>query len=82
MINYDTRQQPTVGKTFIEKRTKYLQSFHKCLRSALGNRAQVVDQIGLRHANPGVNDGQGAIVLVGNNVNAKVLAAIKLRRIG
>ena len=55
-----------------------LQSLHESLGAGLCDCTQVVDQVGLGHADARVNQGQGAFLFVGNDFNFEVLARIKL----
>ena len=47
------------------------------LRARLRNGTKVVDEVGLGHADTGVNDGEDLVLLVGDNANAKLLASVK-----
>lgn len=58
-----------------------LQGLHKCLGSGLCNRAKIVDQIGLGHANPRVDQRDRLALLVGDNLDKKLLLGFELRRI-
>ena len=46
-------------------------------RAGLRNGTEVVDEVGLGHADTGVNDGEDLVLLVGDNANAKLLASVK-----
>ena len=43
-----------------------------------GNGTQVVDEVGLGHANTAILDGKRLGLLVGDDVDAEVLAAVEL----
>jgi hypothetical protein len=58
------------------------QSLHELLGTGAGNSTQVVDQVGLGHANTGIPDGQGLVLLIGDDVDAEVLARLELGRVG
>lgn len=56
----------------------YLQSLHEGLGARLGDGTQVINQVGFGHANSSVNNGQGTIFFVWNNVNFHILGTIQL----
>lgn len=56
----------------------YLQSLHEGLGARLGNGTQVVNQISFGHADSSVDEGQGAVSFVGNDVNFQFLATVQL----
>ena len=59
-----------------------LESFHESFGSGLGNGTQVVDQIGLGHANTGVNDGEGLGFPVWDDLDEELLLRLELGGIG
>lgn len=56
----------------------YLQSLHKGFGARLGDGSQVVNQVSFGHANSSVNKGQGIGLLVWDDVNLQILAAVQL----
>lgn len=52
------------------------------LGAGLGNCAQVVDHVGLGHANTGVAQAERLVLLVRDNTDVKILARVKDRRVG
>lgn len=58
--------------------SKYLQGLHKGLGARLGDGTQVVDQVSFGHADSSVDEGQGAVSFVGDDVNFQILATVQL----
>ncbi len=58
------------------------QCLHEGLGSGFGNGAQIVDQIGLGHANARVFNGQSVIGLVGNELDLQFRLRIEHGRVG
>lgn len=58
------------------------ESLHKSLGTGLGDRTQVVDQVGLGHTDTSVSDGQGLVDLVGDDSDVEVLFGVEGRRVG
>lgn len=56
----------------------YLQGLHEGLGARLGNGTQVVNEVCFGHANSSINDGQGPVSLVGDDVNFQILATVQL----
>ena len=54
-----------------------LQGLHEGLGARLGDGSQVVDKVGLGHADAGVDQGEGASAQVGSNFNLQLLAGLK-----
>ncbi|MNE61448.1 hypothetical protein D3C80_1566630 [compost metagenome] len=54
-----------------------LQSLHKVLCSRSSNSTQIVNQISLGHTNTAINEGQGLVVLVRNDLNEEFLFRIQ-----
>ena len=54
-----------------------LQSLHKGLGARLGDGAQVVDEVGLGHADASVYECDGALGFVGNDVNLEVFPRVQ-----
>jgi len=48
----------------------------------LGDSTEVIDHIGLGHANTSVPDGKNLVLLVGNNADVEFLFMLKRRRVG
>jgi len=55
-----------------------LEGFHEGFRSGLGDRSQVVDEIGFGHAHTGVHDGDGLVLLVGDDLDEELLLSVEL----
>lgn len=58
------------------------EGLHELLGARAGNGTEVVDEVGLGHANTGILDGEGLGLLVGNDVDAQVFAAVELAGVG
>ncbi|CAH0377059.1 unnamed protein product, partial [Pelagomonas calceolata] len=58
-----------------------LERLHEGLRAGLGDRAEVVDEVGLGHADARVDDGQGVVGLVGHDVDLEVRLGVEDRRV-
>ena len=52
------------------------------LGSRLRDRTKVVDHISLGHTNTGIADGENLILLVGNDTDEQILAAVEHRWVG
>jgi hypothetical protein len=52
------------------------------LRAGLGNRTKVVDHVSLGHTDTRIANGEGLVLLVGNDADEEILAAIKDRWVG
>ena len=50
---------------------------HTYLRAGLGDGTKVVDEVGLGHTDTGIDDGEDFVLLVGDDLNDKILARIK-----
>jgi len=59
-----------------------LQRLHERLCARASDRAQIVDQIGLGHANARVDQGQRVRVLVGYDLDVELFARVELVRVG
>ncbi len=59
-----------------------LERLHEGLRAGLGDGTQVVDEISLGHADAGVHDGEGLVLLVGRDLDEEVLLSLELGGIG
>ncbi|KAH9394529.1 hypothetical protein TYRP_004582 [Tyrophagus putrescentiae] len=59
-----------------------LQGLHERLGARLGNGAEVVDQVGLGHADASVDDGESLFILVGDDANVEVLDLRDLSWVG
>jgi len=55
-----------------------LECLHEGLGARLGNGTQVVDEVGLGHADAAVDDGQGLGLLVGHDLDEEVLLGLQL----
>ena len=51
------------------------------LCAGLGDRTKIVDHVGLGHTNAGITDREGLRLLVRDEADVKILAAIKDRRV-
>ena len=58
------------------------QSLHESLGSGLGDRSQVVNQVGLGHTNTSVSDGEALVLLVGSDSDVELLLAVENRLVG
>lgn len=58
-----------------------LKSLHEGLRSRSSNGTQVVDQVSLRHTNPGIDESKRLLLLIRDDLDVKILSAVQLRRI-
>ena len=47
------------------------------LCSGLGDGTKVVDEVGLGHTDTGIDDGEDFVLLVGDDLNDKILARVK-----
>lgn len=54
-----------------------LECLHEGLGSGLGDGSQVVDEVGLGHADTGVHNGQGLLLLVGGDLDVEILARVQ-----
>ncbi len=52
------------------------------LRAGLGDGTEVVDEVGLGHADTGIDDGENLVLLVGDDADIEVLAGVKDRGVG
>lgn len=59
--------------------TRYLKSLHEGLGSWLCNGSQVIDEISLGHADASIDNGQCALMIIGNDVNLEVLSTVQFR---
>ena len=59
-----------------------LERLHEGLRAGLGDRAEVVDEVGLGHADAAVDEGQRLGLLVGLDLDEEVLLGVQLARVG
>ena len=55
-----------------------LEGLHEGLGARLGDGTQVVDQVGLGHANTAVDDGQGLVLRIGHDLDEKLFLGLKL----
>lgn len=55
------------------------QSLHECLGTRLGDRTEVVDQIGLGHTNTGISDSQSTLLLVWGDPDEQLLLSVESR---
>jgi hypothetical protein len=58
------------------------ESLHEGLGTGLGDRTEVVDQVGLGHTNTGIPDGKGTLLLVGSDSDVELLLSVELGRVG
>lgn len=56
----------------------YLQGLHEGLGARLGNSSQVVDEVSFGHANSSVDEGQGTVLHIGDDVDLQFLAIVQL----
>jgi len=59
-----------------------LKRLHEGLCSGLGDGTEVVDEVGLSHADARVNDGDGLALLVGDDLDEELLLGVELGGIG
>jgi hypothetical protein len=59
-----------------------LKSLHKRLGSGLGNGSKIVDEIGFGHSNTSIEDGQGLVLLIGDNVDLELRFSLKNTLVG
>lgn len=52
------------------------------LGARLGDGTEVVDEVGLGHANTGIADGEDLVVLVGGDADVELLAGVELGGVG
>ena len=55
----------------------YLQGLHESFGARFGYGTQVVDEISFGHSNTSVNDGQSLLLLVGDETDVEVFAAVQ-----
>lgn len=58
------------------------ESLHELLGAGAGNGAKVVDEVSLGHTDTGILDGQSLVLLVGDDVDAEILASVQLAGVG
>ena len=54
---------------------------HECLGARLGDRTEVVDEVGLGHTDTGITDRQGLVGLVRDDADVEVLFGVESRRV-
>ncbi len=78
---YQTLLTDTELSNHADIRTR-AQSLHESLGTRLGDRTQVVNQVGLGHSDTGITDGQGLVLLVRGDSDVEVLLGVELGWVG
>ncbi len=60
----------------------HLKSFHESLGAGLGDGSEIVDEVGLGHSDSRVDESEGLVVLVGDDLDEEVLPGLQLGGVG
>lgn len=72
-------KRPSLSHTTEKLESHYLKSLHEGFRSRLGNRSEVIHEVGLCHSNSRVHDSQCFVGFVGSDFDVELFSRIKFR---